>query len=152
MSLFRYLSNPRTQRVLTRKPGEKGFSLIELVVVIAMLAVLIVIALPNFKASPMTQQRCRRNGWLMPTPNALWPEHADKPHHLSGSSINGGLPETTAVTCQPQSLQTHLLQHLPQFHLFRLIILQAKKPATQRQCRRQLQLLSRVNMVKSSNK
>ena len=50
MSLLQaYLQNPRTRRVLNRKPGEKGFSLIELVVVIAVLAVLIVIALPNFQ-------------------------------------------------------------------------------------------------------
>ena len=50
MSLLQaYLRHPRTQRVLSRKPGEKGFSLIELVVVIAVLAVLIVIALPNFQ-------------------------------------------------------------------------------------------------------
>ena len=50
MSLLQaYLRNPRTQRILSRKPGEKGFSLIELVVVIAVLAVLIVIALPNFQ-------------------------------------------------------------------------------------------------------
>ena len=49
MSLIQaYLRNPQTQRVLNRKPGEKGFSLIELVVVVAVLAILAAIAIPNF--------------------------------------------------------------------------------------------------------
>lgn len=47
--LTAYLSRPATQRVLSKKPGQKGFTLIELVVVIAILAVLIVVALPNFQ-------------------------------------------------------------------------------------------------------
>jgi prepilin-type N-terminal cleavage/methylation domain-containing protein len=49
MSLLKaYLQNPRTQRALNRKPGEKGFSLIELVVVVAVLAILAAVAIPNF--------------------------------------------------------------------------------------------------------
>ena len=49
MSLLQaYLQKPSTQRVLNRKPGEKGFSLIELVVVVAVLAILAAIAVPAF--------------------------------------------------------------------------------------------------------
>ena len=43
-----YLQKSSTQRVLSRKPGEKGFSLIELVVVVAVLAILAAIAIPQF--------------------------------------------------------------------------------------------------------
>ena len=45
--LTAYLTRPATQRILRKKPGQEGFTLIELVVVIAILAVLIVVALPK---------------------------------------------------------------------------------------------------------
>ena len=46
--LQNYLTNPKVQKVLKKRPGEKGFSLIELVVVVAVLAILAAIAIPSF--------------------------------------------------------------------------------------------------------
>ncbi len=46
--LQNYLKSKKVQKVLITKPGEEGFSLIELVVVIAVLAILSAVAIPSF--------------------------------------------------------------------------------------------------------
>ena len=46
--LENYLKSIRVQKVLNTKPGEEGFSLVELVVVIAVLAILSAVAIPAF--------------------------------------------------------------------------------------------------------
>ena len=43
-----YLQSPKARHALSKRPGDKGFSLIELVVVVAILAILAAVALPNF--------------------------------------------------------------------------------------------------------
>ena len=50
MSTFvSYLNSKKTQKVLRSKPGDEGFSLVELVIVIAVLAILSAVAIPAFQ-------------------------------------------------------------------------------------------------------
>ena len=63
--LTAYLTRPATQRILRKKPGQEGFTLIELVVVIAILAVLIVVALPNFQGVTDDAAAAAGKKWLV---------------------------------------------------------------------------------------
>tara|TARA_B100000963_G_scaffold313408_1_gene291340 strand:- start:863 stop:1354 length:492 start_codon:yes stop_codon:yes gene_type:complete len=47
-TLNSFLSSKKVQKTLATKPGEEGFSLVELVVVIAVLAILSAVAIPAF--------------------------------------------------------------------------------------------------------
>ena len=46
--LEKFLKSKKVQKVLNTKPGEEGFSLVELVIVIAVLAILSAVAIPAF--------------------------------------------------------------------------------------------------------
>ena len=113
MSLLQaYLRTPRTQRALSRKPGDKGFSLIELVVVIAVLAVLIVIALPNFQGVTDDAAASAGKKYLV---DAYTECTVARTRGLGSSTkitpptINGGtFKPSTATTC-PTSAGTELL-------------------------------------------
>ena len=106
MSLLKaYLRNPRTQRALSRKPGDKGFSLIELVVVIAVLAVLIVVALPNFQG--VTDDAAASSGkkYLADAVTECTVARTrGKTGKITAPVINGGkFSDTGEITCPTKS-------------------------------------------------
>ena len=47
--LLKFTSNSKVKKILSKRPGDKGFSLVELVVVIAVLAILSAVAIPAFQ-------------------------------------------------------------------------------------------------------
>jgi len=110
MSLLQaYLKNPRTQRTLNRKPGEKGFSLIELVVVIAVLAVLIVIALPNFQGVTDDAAASAGKKYLVDAyTECTVARTRGKAHTITPPNINGGTLVATSTTCPTASGSTTL--------------------------------------------
>ena len=59
--LLAYVSSPRYRRAMLSKPGQKGFSLIELIIAVAVIAILSAAVLPQFanqstKAANATDQ------------------------------------------------------------------------------------------------
>lgn len=97
MTLFTaYLSRPATQRVLRTKPGQDGFTLIELVVVIAILAVLIVVALPNFQGVTDDAAAAAGKKWLV---DAFSECTIARTRGISGKKIM--VPKINGVTYSP---------------------------------------------------
>ena len=106
MSLLQaYLRNPRTQRALSRKPGDKGFSLIELVVVVAVLAVLIVVALPNFQGVTDDAAAGAGKKYLVDaTTECAVARTRGKTGEFTPPNINGGVfDKTSKQTCPTTS-------------------------------------------------
>ena len=108
MSLVQsFLAKPSTKRVLSSKPGEEGFSLIELVVVIAVLAILIVVALPNFQgvtddAAASAAKKYMADATTECTVNRT----RGKSHSVTAPTINGGVFGTTAAISCPTTSGT----------------------------------------------
>ena len=63
--LENYLKSKRVQKILKTKPGEEGFSLVELVVVIAVLAILSAVAIPAFNNVTASARACSSMPWSM---------------------------------------------------------------------------------------
>ena len=94
--LTAYLSRPATQRVLRKKPGQDGFTLIELVVVIAILAVLIVVALPNFQGVTDDAAAAAGKKWLV---DAFSECTIARTRGITGKTIT--VPKINGVTFSP---------------------------------------------------
>jgi type IV pilus assembly protein PilA len=94
--LTAYLTRPATQRILRKKPGQEGFTLIELVVVIAILAVLIVVALPNFQGVTDDAGAAAGKKWLV---DAFSECTIARTRGITGKTIT--VPKINGVTFSP---------------------------------------------------
>ena len=91
-----YLEKPSTRRALSKKPGQEGFTLIELVVVIAILAVLIVVALPNFQGVTDDAGAAAGKKWIV---DAFTECSIARTRGISGKTIT--VPKINGITFSP---------------------------------------------------
>ena len=85
--LENYLKSARVQKALTTKPGEEGFSLVELVIVIAVLAILSAVAIPAFNNVQDYAKASSVQNWLVNGLNECAVRDAENESDLTFDSV-----------------------------------------------------------------
>ena len=118
-----YLSSPRARKALAAKPGEEGFSLIELVVVVAVLAILSAIAIPQFASISLKAQASAAANTVATVAKECAVKYANgdnaplrpvvKPDGYGNVVVTAGTGDTAAHTTSTSCTRTGVISATP---------------------------------------